>query len=381
MTKKKRGKNIIIALGIFVLLLVSALAILAIYTLNYDYLNFNFMENKGAKLGFVEHSYTLADGSVLNYAEGPDNGPPLFLIHGQQVDWQTYAKVYPQLSQHFHIFAVDCYGHGKSTKDPALYTAKRLVTDFALLIEDKINEPVIVSGHSSGALLTALLAAESSELVSGIILEDGPFFSTEPERAPETFAGLDFEVIHNFLNQTDETNYTRYSLQHNYMKNLFNADGNDNWNNIVVKPALNYMDKHGEVIPIIWYYPPKLGINSIYALTANLQDGTSNYDLRFGETFYNYSWFEDFDQATTLSQIKCPAFVMHVAPDKETGSYYDDNGILLAAMDDKDADRVTELIPNATLYSGFESMHDIHGDQPDEFIQVLLDMKNLLEED
>ena len=37
------------------------------------------MENKGAKLGFVEHSYTLPDGSVLNYAEGPDNGPPLIL--------------------------------------------------------------------------------------------------------------------------------------------------------------------------------------------------------------------------------------------------------------------------------------------------------------
>ena len=47
-------------------------------------------------------------------------------------------------------------------------------------------------------------------------------------------------------------------------------------------------------------------------------------------------------------------------PDKETNSYYDDNGILLVAMDDKDADRVTKLIPNATLYSGFESMHDIH---------------------
>ena len=48
----------------------------------------------------------------------PDNGPPLFLIHGQMVSWEDYVKVLPELSGHFHIFAVDCHGHGKSGKDP-----------------------------------------------------------------------------------------------------------------------------------------------------------------------------------------------------------------------------------------------------------------------
>jgi pimeloyl-ACP methyl ester carboxylesterase len=220
----------------------------------------------------------------------------------------------------------------------------------------------VIAGHSSGALLAAWIAGNDPDGVAGIVLEDGPFFSTEKGRAEHTFAWLGFEVIHRFL-QEEETNYTLYSLEHHYMQTLFNQNGKDNWERIVLNPAKKYMKKHPGTIPKIWYYPKKLGINSIYALTANLQDGTGDYDLRFGETFYDFSWFAGFDQEETLSKITCPALVLHVAPDKATApGYYDKNGILLSAMDEKDAARVTELIKNSEYAGGFASMHNIHDD-------------------
>ena len=67
------------------------------------------------KAGFVERD-ALIDGNVMHYAEGPDNGPALLLIHGQGMDWKNYARVLPALSRRFHIFAVDCYGHGASAR-------------------------------------------------------------------------------------------------------------------------------------------------------------------------------------------------------------------------------------------------------------------------
>src|SRR5690625_5757058 len=38
--------------------------------------------------GFIERT-AWVDGAALHYAEGPDNGPPLLLIHGQMVDWRS----------------------------------------------------------------------------------------------------------------------------------------------------------------------------------------------------------------------------------------------------------------------------------------------------
>ena len=60
------------------------------------------------RAGFVEKQIAI-NGSEMNYAEGPNNGPPLLLIHGQAVDWQNYARVLPDLAAHYHVFAVDCY--------------------------------------------------------------------------------------------------------------------------------------------------------------------------------------------------------------------------------------------------------------------------------
>lgn len=160
-------------------------------------------------------------------------------------------------------------------------------------------------------------------------------------------------------------------------KLFFNKNGKDNWAKIVKKTCFFLHEKkYPNQLPRIWYYPPRLAVNLIYDLTANIQDGTGEYDLRFGDAFYNYSWFDNFDQAETLSRIRVPTTLLHVAPSNESApSYYDNNGILLSAMDEKDATYATELIEGAELIDGFKSMHNIHQDQPQQFVKVLVDFK------
>ena len=75
---------------------------------------------KAYNAGFSEKRAEV-DGATINYAEGPNNGPALLLIHGQGMEWEDYARALPELAKRYHVFAIDCFGHGESAHDPALY--------------------------------------------------------------------------------------------------------------------------------------------------------------------------------------------------------------------------------------------------------------------
>jgi hypothetical protein len=144
---KKRNK-ILIVIGIVVLAVIIFVAVFAYRNLNYDYLNEKFLVKKGYKLGFTENIAKLPDGSEIYYIEGPDNGPKLLLLHGQQVNCYDYAKVLPKLSKEFHVFALDYYGHGKSSKNPDKYNAAEIGDDIVWFIENIIREKVYISTNT-----------------------------------------------------------------------------------------------------------------------------------------------------------------------------------------------------------------------------------------
>ena len=121
--KMKRVRKVHIVLGILIVVIVVAAVLIA----NYFYKNMHYdddLMHRVTQAGFVDKKVTLPDGSVINYGEGPNNGPALLLIHGQTVAWEEYDTVLPQLSSHFHVYAVDCYGHGKSSHDISLYSCE-----------------------------------------------------------------------------------------------------------------------------------------------------------------------------------------------------------------------------------------------------------------
>ena len=59
-----------------------------------------------------EKQAALPSGRIINYGEVKNDKPALLLIHGQMSIWQDYALVLPALSENWHIYAVDVYGHG-----------------------------------------------------------------------------------------------------------------------------------------------------------------------------------------------------------------------------------------------------------------------------
>jgi Alpha/beta hydrolase family len=202
---------------------IGLVAVLVIAAAGYALRNVNYAEQDPTRVeraGFVEKQATI-NGSRLNYAEGPDAGPPLLLIHGQLTDWRSWSRVLPELSKRYHVFAVDCYGHGRSAHTPDKYTGRALAADMNRFLTDVVGGPATVVGHSSGGLIAAILAADAPELVRAVVLEEPPFFSSVLPRATKTFNYVGVATAaHEFL-RSGETDFTGYFVRHAAIWDLF----------------------------------------------------------------------------------------------------------------------------------------------------------------
>jgi pimeloyl-ACP methyl ester carboxylesterase len=121
---------------------------------------------------FKEDRFAAA-GVTLNVARGPDAGPPLLLLHGVTRRWQDYVPLAPVFAVRWRVHALDFRGHGKSGRAPGHYRVADHVND-ALGLVRQLDEPVVIYGHSLGALVACGVAARAPERVRGVVLEDPP---------------------------------------------------------------------------------------------------------------------------------------------------------------------------------------------------------------
>ena len=111
---------------------------------------------------------------VLNYAEGPPNGPAYVLLHAGAARWQYGQALLEALVDSWHVYAPDFRGHGKSGRVPGAYRLQDYVDDTAAFLASVVREPAIVYGHSLGGEVAVMLAAQHSDLVRALIVGDAP---------------------------------------------------------------------------------------------------------------------------------------------------------------------------------------------------------------
>jgi pimeloyl-ACP methyl ester carboxylesterase len=110
---------------------------------------------------------------VLNYAEGPNNGPPILLIHGITSNWRTFLPIMPYLTMRYHVYAIDLRGHGKSGRTPSHYTLRDYEKDIKQFIEQVIEDPPIIFGHSLGGMIATMYASNNHHN-EAVIIGDSP---------------------------------------------------------------------------------------------------------------------------------------------------------------------------------------------------------------
>ena len=99
---------------------------------------------------------------------GPENAPPLVLIHGLGATKASWLPVVPQLAKSYRVYAIDLPGFGSSSKPRGDYNA-RWFADHVFRFLDMVGEQrAFVAGNSLGGRVAIEMAMQEPNRVLGI---------------------------------------------------------------------------------------------------------------------------------------------------------------------------------------------------------------------
>ncbi|MDQ2089265.1 alpha/beta fold hydrolase [Marimonas arenosa] len=115
-------------------------------------------------------------GHPFHYLTWGDPGrPPLLMLHGFPEYSAAWDELATRLCDRFFCIAPDQRGYGQSWAPPEVgdYTASKLVSDMAELIDSLGLAPCTVLGHDWGAAVAYGLAMMTPDLVARLIIVNG----------------------------------------------------------------------------------------------------------------------------------------------------------------------------------------------------------------
>lgn len=110
--------------------------------------------------------------SRLFYTDDGTAAPCLVLIHGWSCDSSDWVWQIPALSPRFRVIAVDLRGHGRSVATDGDYAPSDFAADIRELLHALRVGPVILAGHSMGAVVAMVLGSSMPHAVRGIVAVD-----------------------------------------------------------------------------------------------------------------------------------------------------------------------------------------------------------------
>ena len=296
--------------------------------------------------GFAEQTIDTGE-VVINYAvAGAPEKPALLLIPGQTESWWGYEQAMGLLQEHFQAFAVDLRGQGRSSRTPGRYTIDNFGNDLVRFIALAIGRPVIVSGLSSGGVISAWLSAYAMPgTIRGAHYEDPPLFFSEVNTScgPSLRQGIG----------------PIFALMSKYLGDQWSVG---DWAGMLEAAKVELPD---------WL---SRAMAPMFGSEREIPQRVKEYDPEWARAFWEGSVFASCDHARMLASVKCPVLYTHHF------RYADDNsGYVLGAASDMQAKRACELVSlagQAIDYRSFPRMaHSMHGEDPKLFTQLLAEFE------
>lgn len=132
---------------------------------------------------------TKGAGIEIQVAVWEGKGSPVLCIHGLTANSRFWDCLASALSPRHKIIAMDLRGRGLSDKPSTGYSIDHHCKDVLALMDDLGLKRPALMGHSLGAFISLVFAAQHPERVDGLILVDGGGKLTEKQMA-KVFAGI-----------------------------------------------------------------------------------------------------------------------------------------------------------------------------------------------
>ncbi len=131
--------------------------------------------------GFTDHKINTGELEI-GYSVGPENGPPMLLLHGVTSRRDTFMQVIDSLTPNFCVITMDQRGHGYSGHVPGRYGREDHARDIKYVIEHVCKVAPVVWGHSMGGGNAVELGGKEPDLYRALVLEDPAIFSNRGSR-------------------------------------------------------------------------------------------------------------------------------------------------------------------------------------------------------
>lgn len=300
---------------------------------------------------FVERDVIL-EGVKHHYVEGPNNGPAVVLVPGQSMAWDSYQKVMPLLAPRFHVFALDVRGHGKSEHTPGHYTFARCGKDLVAFLREVVKGRAVCCGNSSGGLIALWAAANAPELVTALLMEDPPLFTTEwPRSRDDTW-------VHGFFVHTVKTlpdlatYFSTLTIPSKGKLKLMSFPRPLAW---LLGGAIRRRQESAPGAPVdIWWLPLPVRL---------FVRGLSEYDVDFTRACAEGRMF-DMDHAASLRSVKCPALLI------QADSFRHPEKGIVGAMGEEDVALAQKSLPPMEV-ERWHSAHVVHLAAPKRYVAAL----------
>lgn len=248
------------------------------------------------------------NGINIHYHRTGGNKPLVVLLHGITDNGLCWTRVAQALEADYDLVMPDARGHGESDKPADAYHARDHAVDVAGLIEMLGLQCPILLGHSMGADVAAKTAAFYPNLVSGVVLEDPPWWTavSSPEERSRFIEGWRQGIKH----------------QRTLSKEVLIQQSAPHWHPVERE---TWAVAHQQVVPEVL-----------------------NYTLLQPDTWQ-----------AVLGSIQCPTLLM-------IGDKPDD-----AILNRQDAETFQKIIPDMTIAQIQNAGHSIHRDNFEDFITVV----------
>ena len=114
-------------------------------------------------------------GQVRTWYEEDGDGPPLLLLHPGGADSRAFEVVVPGLAEHFRVFRPDRRGHGRTPDVDGPISYEQMAKDTIAFLEQVVDGPAYLVGHSDGAPVALLTALARPDLVRRLVFASGVF--------------------------------------------------------------------------------------------------------------------------------------------------------------------------------------------------------------
>jgi pimeloyl-ACP methyl ester carboxylesterase len=117
--------------------------------------------------------FKAADGTAYRL-DGPEDGPPLVLIHGLGLSSSLWQAHLPALCARYRVLSYDLYGHGQSRPAERPLSLLVFADQIARLLEDTALGPAHLIGFSIGGMINRRVAMDHPHLVRSLAILNSP---------------------------------------------------------------------------------------------------------------------------------------------------------------------------------------------------------------